>query len=56
MSSRTTALDGKMRLDPFLILMIAAVAMATAFPATGTTADVVDWMGTVGVALLFFRA
>lgn len=43
-----------MRLDPFLILMIAAVAMATAFPATGTTADVVDWMGTVGVALLFF--
>jgi len=43
-----------MRLDPFLFLMIAAVAIATAVPATGLTAEVVDRLGTAGVALLFF--
>ncbi|KAB2657854.1 bile acid:sodium symporter [Brucella tritici] len=43
-----------MRLDPFLILMIAAVVLATLFPATGNAADVVSMLGTIGVALLFF--
>ncbi|KAB2684237.1 bile acid:sodium symporter family protein [Brucella tritici] len=43
-----------MRLDPFLILMIAAVVLATLFPATGNAADVVSTLGTIGVALLFF--
>ena len=43
-----------MRLDPFLILMIAAVVLATLCPATGNAADVVSLLGTIGVALLFF--
>ncbi|MBA8840601.1 bile acid:sodium symporter family protein [Ochrobactrum sp. RH2CCR150] len=43
-----------MRVDPFLLLMIAAVVLATVFPATGNAADVVGMLGTVGVALLFF--
>jgi len=43
-----------MRLDPFLLLMIAAVVLATVFPATGNAADVVGVLGTIGVALLFF--
>lgn len=44
----------QMRMDPFLILMIAAVIVATIFPATGRWADNVDLLGTIGVALLFF--
>jgi len=43
-----------MRVDPFLLLMIAAVVLATVFPATGNAADVVGMLGTIGVALLFF--
>ncbi|MHC5234000.1 bile acid:sodium symporter family protein [Brucella sp. LJL56] len=43
-----------MRLDPFLILMIAAVVLATLFPAAGNAADIVSMLGTIGVALLFF--
>ncbi|MBB4095243.1 bile acid:sodium symporter [Ochrobactrum pecoris] len=43
-----------MRLDPFLILMIAAVVLVTLFPATGNAADIVSMLGTIGVALLFF--
>jgi len=43
-----------MKLDPFLMLMIAAIVVATLFPATGQTAEIVDWVGTIGVALLFF--
>ncbi|MCV9909311.1 bile acid:sodium symporter [Brucella sp. HL-2] len=43
-----------MRLDPFLILMIAAVVLATLFPATGNAADLVSMLGTIGVGLLFF--
>lgn len=43
-----------MRLDPFLILMIAAVVLATLFPATGNAADAVSMLGTIGVGLLFF--
>jgi sodium/bile acid cotransporter 7 len=42
-----------MRIDPFLVLMIAAVVLATLFPAQGPTADALDVACTVGVALLF---
>ncbi len=34
--------------------MIAAVVLATLFPATGNAADVVSMLGTIGVGLLFF--
>ncbi len=43
-----------MELDPFLLLMIAAVVLATAFPATGQMGQLVDGLGTLGVAMLFF--
>lgn len=43
-----------MKLDPFLVLMIAAVAVATMFPATGQAAQIVGWLSTAGVMLLFF--
>lgn len=42
------------RPDPFLILMIAAVVLATLLPATGAFGDLVDGLGTLGVAMLFF--
>lgn len=43
-----------MRFDPFLILMIAAVVLATILPATGSASDIVSTLGSIGVALLFF--
>lgn len=48
------ALGASMRLNSFLMLMIVAVVVATVFPATGPAADIIDWIGTAGVALLFF--
>lgn len=44
----------KFRIDPFLALMIAAVAVATFFPATGELGAFVTRLGTFGVSLLFF--
>jgi len=43
-----------MRFDPFLILMIAAVVLATILPATGSASELVSTLGTIGVSLLFF--
>ncbi|WP_423212311.1 bile acid:sodium symporter family protein [Paracoccus yeei] len=40
--------------DPFLLLMIGAVALATVMPATGATAGLVETLSTSAVALLFF--
>ncbi|MDT1062360.1 bile acid:sodium symporter family protein [Paracoccus sp. CPCC 101403] len=42
------------KLDPFLMLMIGAVVLATLAPATGRAAGVVDGLGTAAVAMLFF--
>lgn len=42
------------KIDPFLILMLLAVTLATFFPATGGVAHTVDLLGTIGVGLLFF--
>lgn len=42
------------RIDPFFVLMIAAVITATVFPASGNFASVFDMLGTLGVSLLFF--
>ena len=44
----------RFRFDPFLGLMIGAVAVATVSPAQGYGATVVAWLGTIGVAGLFF--
>lgn len=43
-----------MRIDPFLLLMIVAVVLATVVPATGAAAGLVDGLGTAAVAMLFF--
>ena len=43
-----------MKLDPFLLLMIAAVIIATFLPATGHVAEIVDGLGLIGVSFLFF--
>lgn len=43
-----------MKLDPFLLLMITAVVIATFFPATGHAAEIVDGLGLIGVSFLFF--
>lgn len=44
----------KLRLDPFLGLMLAAVVVATFLPATGAFAGIIDGAGTFAVSLLFF--
>jgi solute carrier family 10 (sodium/bile acid cotransporter), member 7 len=40
--------------DPFLLLLIGSVLLATFLPARGVFADVVGWLATVTIVLLFF--
>lgn len=42
------------KIDLFLLLIMAAVAVASVLPAQGTSAEVLDTLGVVGIALLFF--
>ncbi|MBM1171528.1 bile acid:sodium symporter family protein [Microvirga arabica] len=42
------------KIDLFLLLITAAVAVASFIPAQGTSAEVLDTLGGVGIALLFF--
>lgn len=42
------------RVDPFLVLLLAAVGVAALVPARGAAADAVDVAATVGIGLLFF--
>lgn len=42
------------KLDPFLMLMIGAVVLATVMPATGRAGAFVENLGTAAVAMLFF--
>lgn len=44
----------RLRLDPFMALMMGVVLLATIFPARGQGATIVSWVGTAGVAGLFF--
>ena len=44
----------RLRLDPFLSLMMGAIAFAAVLPAVGQGAMAVSWIGTIGVAGLFF--
>lgn len=43
-----------MKIDPFILIMLATVGLASLFPATGTAASVVDIVTTAAIALLFF--
>ncbi|EIM29800.1 bile acid:sodium symporter [Microvirga lotononidis] len=42
------------KIDPFLLLIMAAVAVASVFPAQGEGAHMLDTLGILGIALLFF--
>ncbi|MEO0031858.1 MAG: hypothetical protein RIS94_1616 [Pseudomonadota bacterium] len=43
-----------MKIDPFLLIMLATVALASVLPASGVGADVVDVVTTAAITLLFF--
>ncbi|EIM28783.1 bile acid:sodium symporter family protein [Microvirga lotononidis] len=42
------------KIDPFLLLIMAAIAVASLLPAQGVGADILDTLGVLGIALLFF--
>ncbi|MEZ0170968.1 bile acid:sodium symporter family protein [Microvirga sp. TS319] len=42
------------KIDPFLLLIMAAVALAAMVPAEGASAEALDTLGILGIALLFF--
>ncbi|RDI52244.1 bile acid:sodium symporter family protein [Microvirga subterranea] len=42
------------KIDPFLLLIMAAVAVASVLPAQGVGAEILDGLGILGIALLFF--
>lgn len=43
-----------MRLDPFTLLLLGAIALASVLPAQGSFAEALSSIGTVAVAMLFF--
>ncbi|WP_262028080.1 bile acid:sodium symporter family protein [Microvirga sp. Mcv34] len=42
------------KIDPFLLLIMAAIAVATVLPAQGVSARILDTLGSLGIGLLFF--
>ncbi|EIM26280.1 bile acid:sodium symporter family protein [Microvirga lotononidis] len=42
------------KIDPFFLLIMAAVAVASVLPAQGASAEILDTLGIMGIALLFF--
>lgn len=44
----------RLALDPFLLLLIGTVALASFFPARGEAARIADWAADAGIVLLFF--
>jgi sodium/bile acid cotransporter 7 len=42
------------KIDPFLLLIMAAVAVTSLLPAQGASAEILDILGIPGIALLFF--
>jgi sodium/bile acid cotransporter 7 len=42
------------KIDPFLLLIMVAVAVASIIPAQGSGAEILDILGILGIALLFF--
>lgn len=51
---RSGALLAKTRIDPFILGILAMVAVAAVLPARGAGADVASWVSSIGVGLLFF--
>ncbi|NIH79355.1 bile acid:sodium symporter family protein [Amycolatopsis viridis] len=48
------ALLAKLRIDPFILGILAAVGIACLVPARGQGAEVASWVTSIGVGLLFF--
>lgn len=44
----------RVRVDPFVVALLATAALASALPVTGTAQDMLWWVSKVAVALLFF--
>lgn len=44
----------RLHIDPYVLLLISTVALASAFPATGVWAEIADGVADAGIALLFF--
>lgn len=44
----------RLRLDPFMLAIITAAILGTVVPARGTGVDVLSWITTAAIALLFF--
>lgn len=44
----------RLRIEPFILAILAAVVVAALLPATGGAADALGWVTTVGIAALFF--
>ena len=44
----------RLRIEPFILAILAAVVVAAFLPATGGAADALDWVTTIGIAFLFF--
>lgn len=44
----------RLRVEPFILAILAAVVVATLLPATGDAADALGWVTTIGIAVLFF--
>ncbi|MBB1042082.1 MULTISPECIES: bile acid:sodium symporter family protein [unclassified Dietzia] len=44
----------RLRIEPFILAILAAVVVAAVLPATGGAATALGWVTTVGIAVLFF--
>ncbi|MET3860555.1 sodium/bile acid cotransporter 7 [Dietzia sp. 2505] len=44
----------RLRIEPFIVAILAAVVVAAVLPATGGAATALGWVTTVGIAVLFF--
>jgi solute carrier family 10 (sodium/bile acid cotransporter), member 7 len=44
----------KLRIEPFMLGILASVAVGAILPASGAAADVLDWATKIAIALLFF--
>ena len=44
----------RLRIEPFILAILAAVIVAAFLPATGAAADTLGWITTIGIAVLFF--
>ncbi|AWH97019.1 bile acid:sodium symporter family protein [Dietzia psychralcaliphila] len=44
----------RLRVEPFILAILAAVVVAAVLPATGDAATALGWVTTVGIAVLFF--